>query len=143
PPLAPNEPPYCLLSGLRSREIAIDTNGLERAHAYRLGSVTVVGVGVGNSQGDALQSLATHTATSLAPEQRSCTFYYNDGNDDASHAFVWRNLPKPTGVDYASMTALYAQEIGDLFDTNTPSFVSCASDSRYLAMGCDGMKHRG
>jgi hypothetical protein len=142
-PLAPGEPPYCLLNGLRAHEISIDTHGLENAHAFRLGDVTLVGVAVGDSKVDALQSLATSTATNLTPEQHSCTFYFNDGNDAAQVAFNWYDLPKPIGDDYAGMTSEYAKDLANIFDTANPSILSCAAGAQYVAMGCDGMKHRG
>jgi hypothetical protein len=142
-PLAPGEPLYCVLSNLRAHEISIDTHGLKNAHAYKLGDVTLVGVAVGESEVDALQSLAAKTASSLTPDQRSCTFYYNDGHDAAEEAFNWHNIPKPLGKDYAGMTDQYASLLGDVFDTSEPSFLSCAATAHYVAMGCDGMQHRG
>jgi hypothetical protein len=121
----------------------VNGSGLKNQHAFHLGDVTLVGLAVGESKPDSVASLATSLATSLTPDQDSCTFYYNDGNDEASARFNHYNLPKPIGDDFVGMTAQYTQIISKIFDTATPSFLSCANTAHYIAMGCDGMKHRG
>jgi hypothetical protein len=142
-PLAPGEPAYCLPTAFVAKEIQVPSSGLNRAQGFRLGNVTVVGLGVGDSKVSSVQQLALHYVPTMGSSRKSCTFYYNDGNDGAATAFNWYNLPKPIGTDYAGMLDTYSNVLANVFDTAENNFVSCASEQRYLAMGCDGMRHRG
>ncbi len=143
-PLLPGEPAYCLPSTFRAKEIpAPSFSGLNRVHAFRLGNVTLVGLAVGESKVASVQSLATSFAPQMSRAEKSCTFYHNDGNDEAQVAFNWYPLPKPTGSDYAKRVGEFSRVLVDIFDTAPNDFVACAKNERYIAMGCDGMKHRG
>lgn len=142
--LAPGEPAFCDPQAFAASQVQVDDRGLERARLYRLGAVRLLGLAVGQSDVERTQETAGKLALadSVAAE-RHCTFYFNDGNREAADAFVWEKLPKPTGTSYARTADEYLRRMGDLFDVRAQNFLSCAEKHRYVALGCDGMKHRG
>src|SRR5689334_7386836 len=80
------EPAFCNPQNFSSYEVDSKTRGVQRNHAYQLGKLVVVGLAVGNSGVAPVQALVAKFATTDASE-KSCTWYFNDGNDDASVAF--------------------------------------------------------
>jgi hypothetical protein len=143
PTTATSEPAYCEPSVFATKEVKITAAGIANLHAYKLGTVTLAGLAVGDSETTAVQSLAKKQAPTVTAAEKSCTFYYNDGNADAETAFNWYYVPKPSGTGYAAMVAQYSKVLGDVFDTKPTSILSCASKHQYVAMGCNGMHHRG
>lgn len=143
--LDPGEPAYCNPPAFMALRQTYDNKKLDREHLFQLGAVKVMGLAVGDSEVSATQAAAVALSRNGAGVRgdRYCTFYYNDGSSEAEDAFVWEYLSKPTGKNYAKVSAEYMSSIGDLFDTRAQSFLGCAERSGYIAMGCDGMRHRG
>lgn len=157
---APSEPRYCSPAYFDEAEVQLEALGLPdsvvndktlvRTHVFRLGKVTLVGVGVGDSKPAALKALAQKLAPQ-AVKSKYCTWYLNHPKNasekekvEASKTFVFKDIPK----NPREMTVSEAEEVIPLlmdtvFDQDPISFLSCASEQHYVAMGCNGMKHRG
>jgi hypothetical protein len=135
-----NEPAYCSLANLKKVEIQSGVSGLKAPHVYKIGNITVAGLGVGNSKFASVKQLAAKYSSSTA-EDGYCTWYFNDGNTEAQNAFNWHYVPRPNS-DPKKAVKDYAVLMNE-FDTSKNNFVRCAETRGYLAMGCDGMKHRG
>jgi hypothetical protein len=135
------EPAYCQLQSFQANEIKIDTNGLSRAKAFKLGKVTIVGLGVGNSNVAQTKKMAT-TLGNVNQSSMYCTWYFNDGNDEAGAAFRHVYLNRPTASP-DQVRQEYMSKLSGEFGKNALSMVGCAQEHGYMAMGCDGMKHRG
>lgn len=135
-------PKYCQMNELNKMAVKSKTSGLTRLKVYKIGQIHLAGLGVGNSNATNVMNLAKEFSTS-SNSNRYCTWYFNDGNSTAEKSFNWHNLPRPSGSNYSQMVQTYASEIQDQFFTASTSFASCLTDQKYLAMGCNGMKHRG
>lgn len=166
---APSEPAYCDPSAFDERELKLgdglelERSGLNRVHAFKLGKVTLVGVGVGNSKASALKELEQkHSVKSSStlgksvsnpsPENKFCTFYLNhpkgDGNDgprlEASKAFNHKDIiPNPSQLTEDVAAKEFMAVIEKTFDRESTNFLSCAQEDNYIALGCNGMMHRG
>jgi hypothetical protein len=145
-------PGYCTLEGLKSRMIwdgGEYSGGLLRARVFQVGKVTLAGLGVGGSEVPAVEAFSDHHVRpgSAGPQKKYCTFYVNEGNDEASVVFDWEYLPKPSGLStwaYELMTGLTAAEgYHRYYAVHVPRMIACAEDAGYVALGCDGMRHRG
>ncbi len=139
--LEDGEPLYCDYDNFKKYEVERPDNGVERAHVYQLGQLTLVGLAVGDSPVAATQELAAQYGT-FAPEERDCTWYFNDGSDEAAEAFHQQYVPSPV-LQFSSIAKKYRTVLSTSFATDPVSFLSCATKHHYIAMGCDGMRHRG
>jgi hypothetical protein len=133
------EPGYCDLANFRAREVKQVTGQLKRLHAYQLGSVVVAGLAVGESSASGVTKLANHFSNASA-QDGYCTWYINQGNSQAEKAFNWKPVSKPTS---SSAVKEYMSKLGPALDQNKNNMVRCAENNRYIALGCQGMKHRG
>lgn len=137
------EPYFCSLENFKKLERGNNIPSLDRAHVYQVGKLTLAGLGVGESPVQSVKALASQYGR-FSPSEKHCTFYYNDGNPEAAAAFTWRYVKTPIFFNSASALAEeYEREIGPLFDQEATSFLSCAEKHNFIAMGCDGMRHRG
>ncbi len=139
------ELPYCNPATFKKKEIKYKGGRVpDRLHVFQLGAVKLAGLGVGNSDTADVQKMARYYAPTLTAADKFCTFYLNDGDSGAGKAFNWYNIPnKPTGSDYNKRIKEFSAILGNVFDKSTPSFLSCAEKQKFVALGCDGMKHRG
>jgi hypothetical protein len=139
--LAPGEPAFCDLATFESLEVPSERPGLLRSHAYHLGNLVLVGVAVGKSQVSSVQDLA-NDFSQFSADEKSCTWYLNDGNGGAAQSFHHRYVPNPNfkGPEIAEE---YEKTLSDVFFNDPVSFMSCAAKHGYIALGCDGQKHRG
>jgi hypothetical protein len=139
------EPAYCLPAAFHGREIPVaaeDGAGLSRLHAYRLGKVLFAGLAVGESEQSKVRALAQRHSSAPGPE-RFCTWYVNRGNPEAAGTFVFRYVPNPSALGEREAAAAYLDVLrGSLLD-DPEGFLACAADHGYIAVGCDGMRHRG
>lgn len=128
-------PDFCSLDQFQAKEKRINGSGLTRIHGYQLGSVLMMGLGVGDSSISSVSNLQSGKA---------CTWYFNDGNSEATRVYNWRYLNKPSS---ASRVDQYRDEyMGALqwfLDESASPFWGCIQNQKAIAMGCDGMKHRG
>lgn len=140
--LEPGEPLYCSLPNLQKMEKPVDPSGLNRVHRYQVGKVDLVGVGVGNSQAQSLMKLAVQHP-GVQPSVKYCTWYLNEGNSEAEKVFEHEYLTNPRDLSVKSGPVEYHQKLQRYFADGPGTLVSCAVDHSYLALGCNGMKHRG
>ncbi|MEQ1876844.1 MAG: hypothetical protein ABL958_09365 [Bdellovibrionia bacterium] len=133
------EPEYCDINQLKAVEIKSAVSGLKSLHGYQIGRVLVTGLAVGNSNATALIKYDTHYSNTSSAD-KYCTWYFNDGNSQAKKAFNWHYLNKPTSTKVVNE---YVTQVGAILDSNAINMVDCAERKRFIAMGCDGMKHRG
>jgi hypothetical protein len=137
------EPSYCDPANFKNLEVKYTSKSKpSNLHVYKIGGLTLAGMAVGNSKLQDVIDLA-QTYSSAGAADKYCTWYLNDGNSQASKAFAWHYVPRPTGSDLKGMGNIYMNALGEDFDQANVSFVSCAVNQGYVGMGCDGMKHRG
>lgn len=139
--LAAGEPSFCDSKNFVKNEIESNMNGLQRNHAFQLGDLVVVGLAVGKSDVNATKALA-QKFSQFSPEEKNCTWYFNDGNQEAQKAFNHRYVSNPSykGPEIATE---FENVLANSFSNDAVSFMSCLTEHKYLAMGCDGQKHRG
>ncbi len=161
------EPAYCDPAAFDEKEFTLGTFeeleeiGLVRPHAFHLGKVTLVGVGVGNSKAQALVELAqSHTSVPFSLKDQSkadlkvkkyCTWYLNHPKkpldslrENAAKTFNQKDINRsPVLLNEADATAEFMSVLEGTFDQGPVSFLSCASEQHYIAMGCNEMMHRG
>ena len=150
------EPSYCDPAQFDETEIPLEGEGkgqtsvLTRVHAFRLGKVTLVGLGVGNSPVKEVIELSKR----LAPGNKAsnyCTWYLNHAKSDkdsnkklAATTFMQRNIEKnPIAMTEEEAQTTFMKVLSTSFDQDTVNFVSCAAEQNYLALGCNEMMHRG
>jgi hypothetical protein len=157
------EPVYCSLKHFKENEVPLnqlltdlppDTKPqLKNIHAFKLGDVTLVGVGVGKSDPNLIKKLAK-TISPQSEKSKYCTWFLNkpkkvspDVETALKNDFIWKQIksnPAKFGVSEKTRLAdEFTTAVESSFTDNTPSFLSCAKEAKYLAMGCNGMKHRG
>lgn len=136
------EPSYCDPKVFYSKEIKTKTRGLKRAHFYQLGEVKVLGVGVGTSNTNDLVEFAKKYSTAESSD-KYCTWYYNQGNFDASNRFTHIYLKNPDDLTTVTGPKEYGGKLKDQFSHAVTSYLSCAINHKYIAMGCNSQKHRG
>lgn len=139
--LAPGEPAFCDLKTFQSLEILATEKGLIRNHTYQIGDLRLTGLAVGKSPVASTQALANQFSRFAAAE-KSCTWYFNDGSDGAAEAFNHRYVSNPS-FKGTSIANEFEKVLSSSFFQDPTSFMSCALDHGYIAMGCDGQKHRG
>ncbi|RYZ82302.1 MAG: hypothetical protein EOP06_21920, partial [Proteobacteria bacterium] len=108
---------------------------------FKIGNLTLAGLGVGESDFRYVESLANQYSK-YEPSERSCVFYFNDGNQDAIEAFNHTYLPSPV-LRTKSIAKVYKERGTPLLDETPVNFLKCAQEHKFVAMGCDGMRHRG
>lgn len=135
------EPGFCDPAAFEKAEIPSATTGLLKNHAYQLGHLVLVGLAVGHSDITAIRDFSNRFSQ-FSTAEKNCTWYFNDGNPKAAQAFHHRYVSNPSfkGVQVADE---YERVLASTFANDPTSFISCAVDHGYIAMGCDGMKHRG
>ncbi|MFZ9594546.1 MAG: hypothetical protein ACO3A2_00515 [Bdellovibrionia bacterium] len=150
------EPSYCDPDRFDATEIRLSEDvylpqsGLKRIHAFQLGQVTLVGLGVGDSSVQAVKDLAQK----YAPQMKAkgyCTWYLNHPKVEsdlnkklAAQTFIHKDILKnPMSMDEQEVGKAFMEVIGSSFDQEPTSFLSCVTGQKYLALGCNGMMHRG
>lgn len=136
-----SEPSFCQPTTFFSKEISSSGNGLRRLHLFKIGKMNLAGLAVGGSNPTSVKALASKHSTA-GGNDRYCTWYFNDGNTDAKRSFVWKYVSKPV-TDPQQIVEEYESVLGSSFDQESTNFVQCAENFNYIAMGCDGMMHRG
>ena len=138
------EPAWCNPKNFNQYEQTIPTDGLVRAHGYKIGTLTFIGLAVGKSDIESTRRLAENLAGVPVEGVKSCTWYYNDNNPDSIKAFNHQYLPHP--YPWSSKTKIadeYSTRLTGVFVNNDTNILECAQTYHYFAMGCHGQKHRG
>ncbi|MES2857316.1 MAG: hypothetical protein V4692_15710 [Bdellovibrionota bacterium] len=138
---AAKEPAYCDPAKFAKLERGNNVPNVQRAHVYQIGSLTLAGLAVGDSDANYVVKLAEQYSKYNSRE-KSCTWYFNDGNDQAAEMFHQRYVSNPA-LKSKKIATEYEAALKGIFSKEETNFVSCATDHKYIAMGCDGMKHRG
>lgn len=138
---AAGEPKFCNVERFSELERGNNIPYLDRVHVFQIGKLTLAGLGVGNSDHRYVESLANQYSR-YGADEKSCVFYFNDGNEAAEEAFNHVYAPSPV-LRGKSIANKYEALITPLFDDTATSFVSCATKHNFIALGCDGMRHRG
>ncbi|MGE3973250.1 MAG: hypothetical protein AB7F59_01855 [Bdellovibrionales bacterium] len=140
--LDPGEPAYCDPKTFLEKEVKADLKDMDNAHLFKVGNITILGLGVGNSDAKAIKNFAAARSTASA-SQNYCTWYYNKGNDEAEEDFTHIYLTNPKDLTTTSGPREYGTKLKDQFANARTSYLSCLADHKYIAFGCNGMKHRG
>ena len=152
-----SEPAFCNPAAFDEKEIQIKPKAEEqdpalfRAHGFRLGKVTLVGVGVGNSKAESLIELSNKYSATSGKSKRYCTWYLNrprgEGDTNrikATETFIQKDIPAdPREVSAKEAESAFIKVLDPVFDRDAISFLSCAEEQKYLALGCNNMMHRG
>jgi hypothetical protein len=137
------EPAYCNPDNFGKFEQEVAAEGARRLHVYQVGQLTLVGLGIGTTPVAITMSLANQLG-GVGSDKNYCTWYLNDGNDDAAKMFTHRYVPRPWFWDSKKkIVNKYVTRLKSSFADDPINMVECAVDQGYLAVGCDGMKHRG
>jgi len=137
------QPSYCYQDNFLSHEISapISYQNLFRLRMFRLGKVTLVGLGIGNSNVEDVKNLARYYSAEW--ETGFCTWYINEGNREAEKSFNHKYVKHPMEVPVDEIVNNYLYGLKESFTTRDPSFWSCAENQGYIAIGCHGHWHRG
>ncbi len=114
---------------------------LEKLHVFQIGSLKIAGLAVGHSETSAVQEMAQLLGQS-DERQKYCTWYLNDGDRKKTKIFNWHYLSYPYG-DPSDEIATYVPAMKAMIEDNGVNFIDCAENQNFIALGCDGMAHRG
>jgi len=136
------EPAFCSPDVFLAHEVTeAGADGVQRLHSYRLGAVVLAGMAIGYSEASAVARLAAaHGATS---EERFCTWYVNDGNAEAERLFRHVYLPNPAFLSPDKAANIFGTRLGPYFTEERGSVWWCIEERGFVAVGCNGQKHRG
>lgn len=135
------EPSYCDPKTFFSKEVKF-SNKIERAHVYKLGDTLLMGAAVGSSKAKDLIKFEGEHSDATASD-KYCTWYFNEGNDEAEASFTHIYLNNPSGLTTVTGPAEYSSKLKDTFANASVNFLKCATENNYIALGCNGQKHRG
>ncbi|MBC7458344.1 MAG: hypothetical protein H7235_08710, partial [Bdellovibrionaceae bacterium] len=135
------EPTYCNPKNFIAKEVDPHESIL-RDHAFQMGQVLIVGGAIGYSNsGKVIEFVENYSDAS--PVEKYCTWYFNEGNDNASAKFNHFYVTNPRKVTVTSGPKEYRQVLKDQFAQAKTSFLSCIEKHKILVMGCNGQMHRG
>ena len=150
------EPAFCELSEFLKTEDPLfrDNPKLIRARGFRLGDVTLVGLSVGRSEVKEVIELAhSHDRLKDIAGKNYCTWYLHYPTPSLSYflnslyamqkfnfAPILRN---PKDLSAAQAVAEVMSSLEGVFSGENPSFLGCLTENKFLAVGCQGMAHRG
>ena len=139
------EPAFCDPSTFFSLEKKADREGLLKDRMYQIGGLTLTGLAVGHSNPEKVAGLAmTTTKGDFRADEKYCTFYLNKGESAQEEMFNHHYLAAPYAkFRHKKLKRQYTKALLPVFEGNGTTFLSCAKDHGYIAMGCNGQKHRG
>lgn len=128
-----------------------DKLGFFNDRTFQIGSITLVGTGVGSSLASSIQEEAR--ARHIPESKKSCTWYLHNTelfpfwDKKARNEFNWhyvqKKYPDMKNNSAAETAAGYRKAMSPLFFENQNNFASCLIENQFLAFGCAGMLHRG
>lgn len=131
------EPQYCNLQYLKNNSFQAPVN-LKKHKGFLINGVMLSGLAVGESRYENTRKMA-ESAGLKSENKKFCTWYLNDGNHEAELHFNWMDLPNPRDLDLVKLQSEYRKNAKPLLK----SMAQCVISNKYLALGCNGMKHRG
>lgn len=149
------EPLHCSVKHFLKHEIKAPA--IYNAKAFQFGDAVLVFGGIGRTDARAVVRTAKlYSDPITTSSDKYCTWYYNEGNVAAEKSFHHVYLPNPNRITLITATApalammalaemglKYDAEISPLLNPGANNFMSCIERNKYLAMGCNGQKHRG
>lgn len=135
------EPTFCNPKTFSSFEKTPSTSKVRNLHMFKVGKLWLSGLAIGNSKVVDVQALA-QTYGRVSSSENSCTWYLNKGNREAESAFSHRYVNRPHR-DQKRAADEYDSVISSSFDRDSINMVKCAQRHGYIALGCNGMRHRG
>jgi hypothetical protein len=136
-----SEPAYCDAKAFLKMERGNNVPHLVRARVFQVGSLTLAGLAVGQSDARYTRTLAEQYSK-YSTNEKSCTWYLNKGNAQAEEMFSHYYVSNPM-FKSAKVANEYYATLHEIFSAAPTNMVDCAVDHKFVAMGCDGMKHRG
>ncbi|MGE3975054.1 MAG: hypothetical protein AB7F59_11070 [Bdellovibrionales bacterium] len=136
------EPAYCNKAFFMQKKIKYKESGLERWSAFKLGRITLAGVGIGNSDSTSVAK-AAEALGQVPSSDKYCSWYLNDGNTDAERLFSAIYVSNPRGSTPQKVAKEYIQKLGSSFADAPINFMYCMEKYNYVAVGCNGNRHRG
>ncbi|MEO5969156.1 MAG: hypothetical protein ABIQ95_04450 [Bdellovibrionia bacterium] len=144
------EPSYCDPSDFLTHEVKIPheiEQGLRLPHVFKFGQITLAGFAVGKSKAESIQDLAHHYAKGELDSGFN-TWYLHHKNEEIKKMVNWAPLYKnPTNSNEEQAYFEFRLALKSQFfnSDNNPrnNFLSSLEKSKYLAIGCQGMHHRG
>lgn len=132
------EPVFCSTEYFKAHERVTNAPRTKRLHSYQIGKLELNGLAVGGSDAVEVAAFAKAPAS-----KKHCTWYLNQGNKLAEQIFhheymrgpYWGWLP----WEHKKVVKSYSERM----EKHWEPMVQCAVEQNYLAMGCDGHKHRG
>lgn len=115
---------------------------IKRLHLYKLGAVVFAGMGIGVSPTEKMKSLAQEYSRHI-DQNAYCTWYVGTRNSSAASSFNHFPMPGLFTFFPKKMAKTYIEKLGPTFFKNKNSFLSCAKERGYIALGCDHQMHRG
>lgn len=139
--VAASEPAYCEPENFFKKEFDPHEN-IWRDHAFKFGDVVLLGGAIGYSNSRKVAEFAEENSTASETE-KYCTWYYNEGNDNAAGMFNHHYVSHPKKLTTVTGPKEYGAVLKDQFAKSKNSFLSCLEKHKFLAMGCNGQMHRG
>lgn len=129
-------PKFCDLEAFKALEVSTNAPKAKRLHCYKVGKLKLCGVAVGGSDANELASMSP--ADSL---NGYCTWYLNKGNKQAELIFNQEYMRGPYWgwLPFNGVVSSYRERLAGHWG----NMVECARSTGYVAMGCDGQRHRG
>jgi hypothetical protein len=151
-----SEPHYCSVQYFSKAEIYSfkNNNSLVRARGFKLGQSVLLGVAVGKSDVDELVKLSdSYNQGQEIGSKKYCTWYLHTPSMNpidffnsilAMQTFNYTPIERnPRDLSSTEAVSEVMQAVQSSFFDRDPSFVSCLVKNKYLAVGCQGMRHRG
>lgn len=151
-----SQPSYCSILHFSKSEIySFRKNpSLVRARGFKLGQSVLMGVAVGRSNVDELVKLSdAYDQGQDIGSKKYCTWYLHTPTLNpiefvnsilAMQTFNYTPIAKnPKDLTATEAVNEVMQAVKSSFLERDPSFVSCLVKNKYLAVGCQGMMHRG
>jgi len=143
------EPSYCSPEKFAQLEInnpvsESEQNNLQRLHAFKLGKTILVGMAVGNSQTSSTQNFAFQMSDANVAQSNYCTWYFAKSNKTAVDSFISHPIRSPLFITKKNAPKVFMKAVqSSFFEDGNFSFINCAEEHHYIAMGCNEQKHRG
>lgn len=135
------EPAYCNPKNFMAKEVD-PHESIWRDHAFQMGKVLILGGAIGYSNSRKVAEFVENYSDASEAD-KYCTWYFNEGNDNAAAKFNHFYVTNPKKVTVTSGPKEYRQVLKDQFAKSKTSFLSCIEKHKILVMGCNGQMHRG
>lgn len=135
-----DQPVWCSVDYFKSHEVKTNAPNTKRLRAFQVGKLYLAGAAIGGSDAVEVASLSKAPASA-----KHCTWYLNKGNKEAEKIFHHEYMRGPYWgwLDFLFNVTGVVKSYEKRLENHWEPMVSCAESYGYLAMGCDGHRHRG